>query len=226
MKRILAVGALLALASPASAQGLFPSFFGGGSEPESTMTFRAEALRTDAYVVESSKLALERSRSPRVRAYARQTIKDHTETTAALLPPGAALNATGNVVSEQEAGLFGNGVVGIVSSPLSIPVNFIGNTFGGGQSQDGHRIAIDQRRAQALNTLSSTQGQRAFNATYTSQQIASHTEAVALYSREAENGTSPEGRVFASQALPVLQRHLNEAVRLDERVGGSSAEAF
>jgi predicted outer membrane protein len=226
MKTYLAVGALLALATPASAQNLFTPLFGGADTPETTMQFRAEALRSDAYEIEASRVALERSRSPRVRAFARQMIADHTATTNALLPPGASLNAAGNVVSEKEAGVFDNGPLGILVAPLSVPVNLVGDVFGPGANEGGHRVALDPRRAAMLGELNTARGQRGFNATYTKQQVKAHQEAVALYANEAQNGDLDEARTFASQALPALQGHLNHAVALDERVGDPSAPAF
>jgi predicted outer membrane protein len=225
MKTYLAIGALLALATPASAQGLFAPA-GDAGLPQSTMQFRTEALRSDAYEIESSRIALERSRNPRVRAFARQMIKDHTDTTNALLPPGASLNGAGNVVAEKEAGVFDNGPLGILVAPFSVPVNLIGSTFGPGPNQGGHRVALDQRRADMLQELNAPRGQRAFNATYTRQQVKAHQEAVALYANEAQNGSLEEARTFAGQALPGLQMHLNHAVSLDERVGDQAAPSF
>src|SRR4051812_1832629 len=122
MKTYLAVGALLALATPASAQGLFAPLFGGAGEATSTHQFRAEAVRSDAYEIESSRMALERSRDPRVRSFARRMIQDHSQTTAALLPQGAALNATGDVVPENDPGLFAGGPLGILVAPITVPV--------------------------------------------------------------------------------------------------------
>jgi hypothetical protein len=153
-----------------------------------------------------------------VRAFARQMIADHTATTNALLPPGTSLNAAGNVVSEREAGVFDNGPLGILVAPLSVPVNLIGNTFGPGANEGGHRVALDPRRAAMLRDLNTSGGGRRFNATYTGQQVKAHQEAVALYANEAQNGDLEEARTFAAQALPALQGHLNHAVALHGRV--------
>jgi predicted outer membrane protein len=228
MKRYLALGALMAFATPAGAQDLFAPFFGAGTE--TTQQFRAEAVRGDAYEIESSRMALERSRSPRVRAFARRMINDHSRTTAALLPPGTRLTAAGNVAPENEPGILDNGPLGILVAPLSIPVNIVGGALGGetlGQPQQpGRRVAIDPRRAAMLNTLSTTSDSRSFNAAYADQQVRAHQEQVALYTNEAQNGDMEEARTFAAQALPSLQDHLSHATTLDERVGGPAAPAF
>ena len=234
MKKYLVVGALLALATPAGAQELFAPFsplFGGANEPVSTHKFRAEAVRSDAYEIESSRIALERSRNPRVRAFARRMIQDHSQTTAALLPQGAALNATGDVVPENDPGLLAGGPLGILVAPITVPVNVIGGTLGGQnilepRPAQAKRVAIDPRRAAMLQDLANTPGRRAFEAKYAQQQVVAHQEAVALYANEAQNGDDDAARAFAGQALPVLQDHLGHAVSLDERVGDPSEAAF
>jgi predicted outer membrane protein len=224
MKRYLAVGVLLTLATPASAQEPFAPLLGG---TETTAQFRAEAVRGDAYELESSRIALERSRNPRVRAFARRMINDHARTTAALLPPGTVLTATGDVVPENEPGLFDNGPLGILVAPLTIPVNIVGDVLGGEERpQAGRRVAIDPRRAAMLNTLSTAPDQRSFNRTYADQQVQAHQEQVALFANEAQNGDLEGSRTFAAQALPTLQDHLSHATTIGERVGSPATPAF
>lgn len=227
MKNYLAfgiVGAAIVMAAPASAQSLFP-FPGLGPTSESTMAFRAEALRTDAFEIESSRVALQRSRDPRVRAHARATIEDHQATTAALLPEGYSLNAAGNVVADEQGGAFGS-IGGILSAPFTVPVNVVGRTLEGKSLIDnepgvpGKRVALDPERQQMLVELDRSRG-RNFNATYASQQVVSHRKAVALYSGYAQNGDLDQGRAFANQALPSLQQHLYQSERLDERYGNT-----
>jgi predicted outer membrane protein len=224
MKRYLAVGVLLTLATPASAQDPFTPVFDG---PEATAQFRAEAVRGDAYEIESGRMALERSRNPRVRAYARRMIDDHSRTTAALLPPGTVLTAAGNVVPENEPGLFDNGPLGILVAPLTIPVDIVGGALGGDdRPQAGRRVALDPRRAAMLNTLSTAPNQRGFNRAYSDQQVQAHQEQVALYMNEAQNGDQEEARTFAAQVLPTLQDHFSHATSLVERVGSPATPAF
>lgn len=227
MKNYLAFGivsAAIAVAAPASAQSLLP-FPGLGPTSASTMAFRAEALRTDAFEIESSRVALQRSRDPRVRAYARQTIEDHQATTDALLPEGYSLNVAGNVVADEKGGQFGS-IGGILSAPFTVPVNILGRTFEGKSLIDnepgtpGKRVALDPERQQMLVQLDQSRG-RGFNSTYSSQQAVAHRKAVALYTGYAQNGDLEQGRAFANQALPTLQQHLYQAERLDERYGNT-----
>lgn len=219
--------ALAAAATPASAQSLLP-FPGLAGTSENTQSFRAEALRSDAYEIESARIALQRTRDPRVRSYARETIRDHQATTDALLPTGYSLNATGNVVSDAKNGPF-DSPLGFVTAPLTVPVNLLGRTLGGESLVDnepgvpGKRVALDPRRQDMLNQLSATPNGRGFKQTYTMQQVRAHQEAVALYAGYAQNGDDEAGRTFATQALPTLQHHLGQAQRLDERYGMSEA---
>jgi predicted outer membrane protein len=226
MKKSLLLGAaglaLAAAASPASAQSPLLPFPGLASPTESTMSFRAEALRSDAYEIEAARVALDRSRDPRVRSYAREMIRDHQKTTDALLPTGYSLNATGNVVRDEKDGPFDT-PLGFITAPLTIPVNIVGRTLGGESlidnkpNEPGKRVALDPRRQAMLQQLATSSNSRAFNRTYTKQQVQSHQEAVALYAGYAQNGDEEEGRVFAGQALPGLQMHLEQANRLDAR---------
>ena len=226
MKTTIAMGAIglaLAAATPASAQSLLPFF---GPSTASTMEFRAEALRGDAYEIESSRIALDRSRNPAVRSYAREIIRGHQKTTDALLPPGTSLNATGNVVSDREGGPF-DSPFGFITAPLTLPVTVIGRVFDGSlidnkPNEPGRRVALDARRQAKLAELQSAPPRR-FTATYTAQQVQSHQEAVALYRGYAANGDLAEGRLFATQALPTLENHLDRASRLDARFGEGDA---
>src|SRR3954470_22159572 len=87
MKRYVALAALMAaFATPAAAQGVVmapaPML-----APTTSEGFRAMALQSDAFEISSSQLALERSRNPAVRSFARQMIQDHSMTTQALGGP-------------------------------------------------------------------------------------------------------------------------------------------
>ena len=230
MKKYLALGALLAFATPAATSAVAQSAFPGLLPSEdSTMTFRAEALRNDAFEIESSRIALERSRSPQVRAYARQTIAERKRTTDALLPPGASLNAAGNVVSDKDDGPF-SGPLGFITAPLTIPVRTVSGVFDGplidnDPAQPGKRVALDPRRQAELQNLQATTGRR-FNQTYASQQVRAQSQNVNLYQEYAKGGTDEDGRTFANQALPTLQAQYGRAYNLEQRYGENGREAF
>ena len=56
--------------------------------PLTSSAFRRMAIVSDAFEIESSRLALARSRNPRVRRFAQRMIVDHTATSRALLSYG------------------------------------------------------------------------------------------------------------------------------------------
>jgi putative membrane protein len=92
MKRYIALAALMAaFATPAAAQSVAvapaPLLV-----PMTAEGFRAMALQSDAFEIASSQLALQRSRSPAIRSFARQMVQDHTMTSQALgVPAGSAV---------------------------------------------------------------------------------------------------------------------------------------
>ena len=92
MKRYIALAALMAaFATPAAAQSVAvapaPLLV-----PMTAEGFRAMALQSDAFEIASSQLALQRSRSPAIRSFARQMIRDHSMTSQALgVPAGSAV---------------------------------------------------------------------------------------------------------------------------------------
>ena len=92
MKRYIALAALMAaFATPAAAQSVAvapaPLLV-----PMTAEGFRAMALQSDAFELSSSQLALQRSRNPAVRSFARQMVQDHTMTSQALgVPAGSAV---------------------------------------------------------------------------------------------------------------------------------------
>ena len=92
MKRYIALAALMAaFATPAAAQSVAvapaPLLV-----PMTAEGFRAMALQSDAFEIASSQLALQRSRNPAVRSFARQMVQDHSMTSQALgVPAGSAV---------------------------------------------------------------------------------------------------------------------------------------
>jgi putative membrane protein len=92
MKRYIALAALMAaFATPAAAQSVAvaraPLLV-----PMTAEGFRAMALQSDAFEIASSQLALQQSRNPAVRSFARQMVQDHSMTSQALgVPAGSAV---------------------------------------------------------------------------------------------------------------------------------------
>jgi len=82
---------MLAFASPAAAQGVVMAS-APMLVPMTSEGFRAMAAQSDAFEISSSQLALQRSRNPAIRTFARRMIRDHSMTSQALgVPPGTAV---------------------------------------------------------------------------------------------------------------------------------------
>src|SRR4051812_41933438 len=98
MKRYISLVALMAaFSTPAAAQSVAPAL-GAAVAPAPLLVpmtaegFRAMALQSDAFEISSSQLALQRSRNPAVRSFARQMVQDHSMTSQALgVPAGSAV---------------------------------------------------------------------------------------------------------------------------------------
>lgn len=119
MKKHFALTALLAaVATPAIAQVAVPV-----APPMDAATFRQMAMMSDAAEIASSQLALDRSRNPRVRAYAEQMIQDHSVTSQALNGGSAVYGAGGEVIGGGATGaLAGAGIGALVGGPVGAAV--------------------------------------------------------------------------------------------------------
>jgi predicted outer membrane protein len=206
MKPYLALTALLAaIATPAAAQ---PMMAPAEAVPALTpQSFRATAIVSDTFEIESSRIALERSRNPRVRGFAQQMVQDHTMTSQALM------GGSGTAGVPMTTGVVAGAVVGgLVGGPVGAVVGAgVGGTTaaatGGGAPVYAAGPTLDARHANMLNRLVAARGAQ-FDRLYGQMQVAAHREAVALFSTYAQAGTDPNLRVFAQQALPHLQNHL------------------
>ncbi|MCJ2015416.1 DUF4142 domain-containing protein [Methylobacterium sp. J-076] len=226
-----------AFATPALAQDALPvRIFPNLSDTAPTTTtstpaFRAEALRSDAASIEASRMALERSRNPRVRAYANRVLVERKATTEALLPPGTSLSRGGSVVSDNQ-GIrtdFSN-PVGVILAPVTLAAN-LGTTIVGGTlgavglvdnspTEPGRRVALGERGQARLSQLQSAPNGRAFDRTYIDQQARSDARTLALYDTYAKGGENAQGRQFANEALPYIAQEHAESSTLAVRYGG------
>jgi putative membrane protein len=136
--------------------------------PRDAPAFVAMAASSDLYEIESSRLALQRSRDPMNRMHAEMMIRDHTNTTAQL------------TAAAQSAG-------------LGVPTQML------------------PMHAAMLSELSRAGN---FDATYRSQQILSHRQALALHDRFARRGDVPQLRGVAAAAVPVVRGHLDHIQRM------------
>ncbi len=87
MTRYIALAAIMtALAAPAAAQQVTVATAPAASPMMlAPQTYRTMAMISDSFEIESSRLALERSRNPRIRAFANMMVRDHTMTSQALM---------------------------------------------------------------------------------------------------------------------------------------------
>ncbi|MCB8821628.1 DUF4142 domain-containing protein [Microvirga rosea] len=125
MKKYVVLAALLTTVSaPAFAQPMV--------QPMSGQTFRAMAAQSDAFEIASSRMALERSRNPRVRTFAQNMITDHGQTSAALNGGQPIYSANGEVLGSAVTGtLAGAGIGALVGGPVGAAVGAgIGATTG------------------------------------------------------------------------------------------------
>lgn len=220
------------LSTPALAQDplsfrVAPQFDGSAPEATDTSAFRSAALRSDAVSIESSRIALERSRNPRVRAYANHVLVERKATTDALLPEGTSLTAGGTVISDAQPfeTRFDN-PVGVILSPVTISAGIaqkiVGGVLGGvgivdnSPSEPGRRVAIGAEGQARIDRLKSAPTARDFDRTYVSQQARSDARTLGLYEAYSRNGDSVQGREFANQALPYIAgEHAHSAVLAD-----------
>lgn len=204
--------------------------------------FREMALMSNAFEVRSSQLALEKTRNPQVREYAREMIRDHRAANVALL--GGRENVT-----------RGTGIGGLVEAPFAIAGGAVGAATGAaagvvsGTLQGGPVGAVEglgagaARGAQvganavdldgdvtttaATNVIPLSPQQRAmlaelaetpagprFDRTYARMQVQSHQMAIATHQAYLQSGPNPALRTYAQQVLPSMQEHLAMAQRL------------
>ncbi|UMY18761.1 DUF4142 domain-containing protein [Methylobacterium organophilum] len=239
MKKSLALAALglsAVLATPALAQDplavrIAPQPGLDGAAATRTPEFRTAALRSDALSIESSRIALERSRNPQVRNYARRVIEHRTATTDALLPPGTSLSAGGTVVADQQGiPTRLDNPVGVVLAPVTLAANvttgIVGGVLGGvglidnSPGEPGRRVAIGPEGQARIERLKSAPSARAFDRTYVAQQARSDARTLALYDAYSRSGDSAQGRQFANEALPYIAGEHAHSAELDARFGG------
>ncbi len=224
-----------ALATPALAQDALPLRIGAdapiGAAATSTPDFRAEALRSDAASIEASRIALERSRNPRVRNYANRVLTEREATTKALLPQGTSLSATGRVVPDNQGIQTRlDNPVGLVLAPVTLAANIgtgiVGGVLGGvglvdnSPAEPGRRVALGPNGQNRLERLRAARTAREFDRTYVDQQARSDARTLALYQTYARNGDSAAGRTFANEALPYIADEHAHSASLAGRIGG------
>lgn len=231
LKNIVSASALVAImATPALAQ--------------SSGDFRLDALQSNAYEIQASQIALQKTRNPAVRAYAREALRDHRAANVALV------GGDRNYAAAQAAGP-GDLVGGLVQAPLAVAGGAVGAATGaaagavGGTLQNGPLGVVEgattgaargartgaavtdidttagttvvqpsPQQQQMLAELAATPAGPRFDRAYGRQQVQAHQMTISMYQSYAQGGPNPALRNYAQQALPVLQEHYAEAQRL------------
>jgi putative membrane protein len=166
--------------------------------------FQQIAIGADAFEIESSRLALHKSTSPRVQQFAQRMIQDHTMTTASLTGQGGGLSGPAAGAASQGAAA---GPVGAVVGGA------VGTVGAAGGAVFGGAAPLDARHSAMLAQLAAANGPQ-FDQLYKRMQIQAHREALALYSRFAARGDNPVMAQFARRTLPHLRTHLAMAQRM------------
>ncbi|WP_342153144.1 DUF4142 domain-containing protein [Methylorubrum sp. SB2] len=209
---------------------------------QSTGDFRTDALQANSFEIQSSQIALQKSRNPAVRAFAKEAIRDHHAAAVALTGGGR----------DAVAGGMGGPIGGLIEAPLQIAGGAVGAATGaaagvvGGTLQGGPvgglqgagtgaaRGAAAGTRAfdvdttagtglggrlnpqqqQMLAELSAAPAGPQFDRLYGRQQVMSHQMSLQMHQSYAQSGPNPALRNYAQQAVPVLQEHYTMAQRL------------
>jgi predicted outer membrane protein len=232
LKKYVAMTAVMtAIATPAFAQGMM-----GGD-------FRMDAMQANAFEIQSSQIALSKSRNPQVVRFAREAVRDHRAANVALA------GGERNYVAARNSG----GVGGLIEAPFAIAGGAVGAATGaatgvvsgtlnggpvgaveglgngasrgaavGSRAFDGDVdttagttvIPPNPQQQAMLAELSETPAGPRFDRLYGAMQVKSHEMAIGMYQSYATSGPNPALRAHAEQALPVLQQHYQMAQRL------------
>ncbi|MCJ2080282.1 DUF4142 domain-containing protein [Methylobacterium sp. J-090] len=224
-KTIAMTAVITALATPAFAQDMGD--------------FRLAAMQANAFEVQSSQIALSKSRNSQVVRFAKETLRDHRAANVALA------GGEGNVMARND------GIGGLVTAPIAIAggavgaatgaaTGVVGGTLSGGPVGGLEGLGSGARRGAAagsmmgdvdttagttlvqpnpqqqamLAELSQTPSGQRFDRLYGSMQVKSHEMAIGMYQSYASNGPNPALRAHVQQALPVLEHHYQMAQRL------------
>jgi predicted outer membrane protein len=212
MKKYVALAAFMAVATPAMAQTAPPA--APMMAPMSSAQFRQMAMISDSFEIESSRLALDRSRNPRIRNFAEMMVSDHRQTMAAL--SGGTGMAGGTLGGAATGAIVGGVVGGPVGAAVGAGVGATAGATAGATTGTARYSAgpmLDARHADMLNQLAAARGSQ-FDRLYAQMQVMAHQEAVGMYAAYAQAGPDPALRNFAAQVLPSLEEHFAMAQRL------------
>ncbi|MBX9931525.1 MAG: DUF4142 domain-containing protein [Methylobacterium sp.] len=228
MKNYAALAAVVAaISTPAAAQTMQGDF-------------RLAAMQANAFEIQSSQIALDKSRNPAVLRFAREAIRDHRAANVALAGGERELMSRGGPGGLIEAPLAVAG--GAVGAATGAAAGVVGGTLSGGPvgaveglgsgaargAAAGSRafngdvettagttiVPPNPQQQQMLSELAATPAGPRFDRLYGQMQVQSHEMTIGMYQSYAQTGTNPALRAHAEQALPVLQSHYRMAQSL------------
>jgi predicted outer membrane protein len=228
LKNYAAASALvLALSTPALAQG--------------ANDFRLQSMQANAFEIQSSQIALSKSRNPRVRSYAQEVIRDHRAAnlalaggqpggvagepglgglvTAPVAVAGSAVGAGVGAAAGAVGGTLAGGPVGGLEGAGAGAANgaAVGSRVGRGDvaaTGAGTLVPPSPEQQAMLAELSAAPAGPRFDRLYANQQLQAHQMSIAMTQAYAQSGPNPALRNYAQQALPALQMHFQQAQRL------------
>jgi putative membrane protein len=155
--------------------------------------FVMAAAHNDMYEIMASDVAAERTTNDAISNFAERMIIDHTTNSARLMELASEMG-----MNMEMMGQMGMGEMD--------------------QMMMEHMMALPAMHQLKLAQLSNLQGEE-FDRAYVKQQVIGHMAAISLYQIEAQSGQDEQLRMFATQALPVLQAHLAAAMDLMQQMG-------
>ena len=159
--------------------------------PVSGTEFMRMAAMSDRFEIESSRLAQERAQNAQVKQFAEHMVRDHTRTTQELQQ-----------------------LLQRIHSPAGGGAQTSGVTGGGpGGTAADLQAGLDAEQTRMIGRLRDVRGAE-FDRLYAEMQVQSHQKAVDLFASYARQGDNDQLRSWASQTLPGLQQHLQQAQQL------------
>ncbi|KQT76958.1 DUF4142 domain-containing protein [Methylobacterium sp. Leaf466] len=204
--------------------------------------FRMAAMQANAFEIQSSQIALDKSRNPAVLRFARDAVRDHRAANVALAggernvmasnggPIGGLIEAP-LAVAGGAVGAATGAAAGVVGGTLSGgpvgAVEGLGNGAARGASTGSRMmtrdvdttagttmVPLNPQQQQMLAELAAAPSGQRFDRLYGSMQVQSHEMTIGMYRSYAATGTNPALRAHAEQALPVLEGHYRMAQAL------------
>ena len=83
----------------------------------------------------------------------------------------------------------------------------------------------EANQSAVIASLQQTERGKAFDRTYMAHAVRTHESALATARNAASSTRHPEVRTYTQNAIPVIERHLNRAREIQQRIGGGDTTA-